>query len=338
MRTYQFTDAISLDSLQLVERPDPRPGPHDVVIRMGAAALNFRDVAMLRGDYHIGVSPPLVPLSDGAGEVIAVGEAVTRHRVGDLVCPTYLPDWHDGPFSADRVRRRLGGPTDGVLTELMCVHEAEAARAPAHLDATEAAALPVVAVTAWRVLYRVGSLRPGETLLVQGSGAISTTALQLAKAGGARCIAVLRDDRHADTMKTLGADVVLANGSAPDWPQQVHEATGGRGADVAINVAGGKTLTSTVAATKLGGTVHLVGFASESAAELDLFEAIRHGTTFHTATAGSRADFEAFVRTCEQHRFRPAIAKVFTLARLREALDLLGRGGHCGKVVLRTEF
>ncbi|HEY3795687.1 MAG TPA: NAD(P)-dependent alcohol dehydrogenase [Bradyrhizobium sp.] len=338
MRCYEFSDAISLQSLHLVERPDPVPGAHDIVIRMRAAAFNFRDVAMLRGNYHVGVSPPLIPLSDGAGEVIQTGQAVKRFRVGDLVCPTYLPDWHSGPIELGRVRRRLGGPTDGVLTELMCVREDEAVHAPSHLGVTEAATLPVAAATAWRVLYRSGSLRPGETLLVQGAGGISTTALQLAKAGGARCIAVLRDDRHVNAIRELGADVVLTSGNSPDWPQQVREATGGNGADVAVNVAGGKTLTSTVAATKLGGIVHLVGFVSDPVAELDLFEAIRHGTTFHTATAGSREDFEAFVGASELHGIRPAIAKVFALSELRSALEFLERGGHCGKVVLKLEF
>src|SRR6185437_12929742 len=184
MRCYEFSEAISLDALRVVERPDPEPGPNDLVIRMHAAAFNFRDIAMLRGKYHIDVSPPLIPLSDGAGEVIQVGKSVTQFGIGDLVCPTYLPDWHNGPIQADRVRRRLGGPTDGVLTELMCVREDEAVRAPSQLDATEAATLPLAAATTYRVLYRTGVLRPGETLLIQGAGAISTTALQLAKAGG----------------------------------------------------------------------------------------------------------------------------------------------------------
>jgi NADPH:quinone reductase-like Zn-dependent oxidoreductase len=338
MRCYEFSDAISLQSLHLVERPDPTPRANEIVIRMHAAAFNFRDVAMLRGNYHVGVSPPLIPLSDGAGEVIQTGRAAKRFRVGDLVCPAYLPDWHSGPIEAGRARRRLGGPTDGVLTELMCVGEDEAVRAPSHLDAAEAATLPVAAATSWRVLYRSGALRPGETLLVQGAGGISTTALQLAKAGGARCISVLRGDRHANVMKQLGADVVLTSGNSPDWPQQVREATGGNGADVAINVAGGKTLTSTVAATKLGGIVHLVGFVSDPVAELDLFEAIRHGTTFHTATAGSREDFEAFVDASELHRLRPMIAKIFALDDLRSAIEFFEQGGHCGKVVLKLEF
>jgi NADPH:quinone reductase-like Zn-dependent oxidoreductase len=175
-------------------------------------------------------------------------------------------------------------------------------------------------------------------LLVQGAGAVSTTALQLAKAGGARCISVVRDDRHVEALKVLGADLVLANGSAPTWPRQVREATNGAGADVALNVAGGKTLTSTIAATKLEGIVHLVGFVADPIAELDLFEAIRHGTTFHAATAGSREDFKAFVRTSDQHGFRPAVAKVFTLTEFCDAVAFFGQGGHCGKVVVKLEF
>jgi NADPH:quinone reductase-like Zn-dependent oxidoreductase len=338
MRCYEFSDAISLKSLLLVERPDPIPRSKDIVIRMRAAAFNFRDIAMLRGKYHIGVSPPLIPLSDGAGEVIQVGEAVTRFRVGDLVCPSYLPDWHSGPIQAEQVCRRLGGPTDGVLTELVCVDETEAVHSPSHLDATEAATLPVAAATTYRVLYRTGALRPGETLLIQGAGAISTTALQLARAGGVRCISVLRSDQHVSDLKSLGAEIILTHGDSPHWPEEVRKATAGGGADVAVNVAGGKTLTATVSATKLGGVVHLVGFAANSVAELDLFEAIRHGTAFFTATAGSREDFEAFVRVSETHSLRPAIAKVFSLKDLQPAIEFVERGGHLGKVVLKLDF
>ena len=338
MRCYEFSNAISLKSLRLVERPDPTPGRKDIVVHMRAAAFNYRDIAMLRGNYHIDVRPPLVPLSDGAGEVTRVGEAVTRFRVGDLVCPNYLPDWHFGSIRADLVRRRLGGPTDGVLAEFMCLPEDEAVRAPSHLNVTEAACLPVAAATAYRVLFRAGSLRPGETLLVQGAGAISTTALQLAKVSGARCICVLRGDQWVGALKELGAEVVLTNGGSPDWPEEVRKATAGRGADVALNVAGGKTLTPTVAATKLSGVVHLIGFVADAAAELNLFEAIRHGTTFITATAGSREDLEAFVRVAELHKLRPAIAKAFSIRDLAHAIEHLERGGHFGKTVLNLDF
>jgi NADPH:quinone reductase-like Zn-dependent oxidoreductase len=220
----------------------------------------------------------------------------------------------------------------------MCVREDEAVRAPSQYDAIEAASLPVAAATTWRVLFRNGALHPGETLLVQGAGAISTTAIQLAKAAGARSISVLRDDDHASALKKVGADIVLTSGGSSDWPRDVREATDGKGVDVAVNVAGGKTLTATVSATKLSGIVHLVGFAAGSTAELDIFEAIRHGTAFFTATAGSREDFEAFVRTAEQHALRPTIAKVFALKDLPAAVEFVERGGHLGKVVLKLDF
>jgi NADPH:quinone reductase-like Zn-dependent oxidoreductase len=338
MRCYLFCEGMTLDHLRVVERPDPTPGPHDIVLRMCAAALNFRDLAIVSGHYHVGVSPPLVPLADGAGEVVAVGREVSRFRIGDLACPSYLPDWIDGPIRARLARRRLGGPTDGVLSELMCLHEEEAVRAPRHLDAAEAAVLPVAAATAWHSLYQLGSLHPGETVLIQGTGGISTTALQLAQAGGARAIVVTRRDRHVDALKALGAEAVLTNGATAGWPDDVLKLTDQIGADVSTNVAGGATLTHSIIATKLGGVVHQVGYASATTAELDIFAAIRQATTIRVATAGNRESFEAYVRAAERHSIRPAVAGVFELANIRGAFDYLAEGGHLGKVALKVNF
>ncbi|WP_024506472.1 NAD(P)-dependent alcohol dehydrogenase [Bradyrhizobium sp. ARR65] len=338
MRCYAFFKTISLDDLVLTERPDPVPGPRDIVLRMRAAALNFRDLAIVRGHYHVGVSPPLVPVSDGAGEVIQIGSEVTRFRIGDLVCPTYLPEWIDGPIRPWNVRRRLGGPSDGVLSELMCLHEDEAVCAPRHLDAAEAAQLPVAAATAWHSLFQLGSVRPGETVLIQGSGGISTIALQLAHAAGARTIMVTRNDRHADTLRTLGADDVLGNGAAESWPNDVLNLTDQRGAEISVNVAGGNTLTRSIAATRMGGLVHLVGYAAGIIADLDIFTAIRHATTIHVATAGNRENLEDFVRAAERHKIRPVIAKAFRAEQIRDAFAFLARGGHLGKVGLILDF
>jgi NADPH:quinone reductase-like Zn-dependent oxidoreductase len=171
MRAYLYEERIALDGLVLVERPDPEPGPRDVVLRMRAAALNYRDLAIASGHYHIAVEPPLVPVSDGAGEVVHIGAEVTRVRLGDLACPVYLPDWIEGPDNPAVIRRRMGGPSDGVLSEFVCLHEEEVVRAPADLEPAEAAILPVASVTAWHSLYRFGSLRPAETLVVLGRGA-----------------------------------------------------------------------------------------------------------------------------------------------------------------------
>jgi NADPH:quinone reductase-like Zn-dependent oxidoreductase len=176
-----------------------------MVLRMRAVELNYRDLAIARGHYHVAVSPPLVPLSDGAGEVVSIGSKVRRVRVGELACPVYLPDWIDGPISPRVGRRRLGGPSDGVLAEMMCLNEQDVVRAPAHLDAAEAATLAVTAVTAWHSLYEIGNVAPGEAVSVQGSGGVSTAALQFARAGGARVIAVVRGERHATALRRLGA-------------------------------------------------------------------------------------------------------------------------------------
>ncbi len=337
MRAYQFEGDFTPESLRLVERPDPTPGERDIVLRMRAVAVNYRDLAIMRGEYHARVSPPLIPLSDGVGEVVQAGPAVTRFQVGDLACPTYLPRWIDGPLTRDRIERRLGGPNDGVLSELMCLPEHEAVRAPKHLDPAEAATLPVSGVTTWHSLFDLDRLRPDETVLVQGSGGVSTIAIQLATAAGARAIAVTRTDRYADRLRDLGADQVLTTDSSPDWPSRIAGHTAG-GVDAAINTAGGPTLTPTIAATRIGGRVHLVGYAAGRLADLDVFTAIQHATTIHLARGGNRTDFESLVETLERHHIRPAVDRVFPLEKLTDAFEHLSHGGHFGKVVIAPTF
>lgn len=329
----QFEDDFSMGSLRRVQRPDPAPGQREVVLRMRAVALNFRDLAIMRGEYHARVSLPLVPVSDGVGEVVQVGSAVTRFDVGDLACPIYLPDWVDGPIRPHHVARRLGGPSDGVLAELVCLPEREAVRVPPHLDVVEAATLPVAGVTAWHSLFELDRLRPEETILVQGSGGVSTIAMQLASAAGARVIVVTRGNRHEDRLRTLGAEDVISSEANPDWPARVIATTQG-GAAVALNIAGGDTLTPTIAATRMGGRVHVVGYAADRAATLDIFTAIQRATTIRIATGGSRSDFEALVVAMRRHGIDPILDRVFPLAGLTDAFDHLARGGHLGKVVV----
>lgn len=334
MKAYAYVDRVSLDDLRPIELPDPKPGSHDVVLRMQAVALNYRDLAISRGHYHINVTPPLVPISDGAGEVIAIGDKVTRLRVGDLACPTYLLDWIDGPCNAAVVHRRLGGPDNGVLSEFFCANEEALVRAPAHLEPAEAATLPVTAVTAWHSLYRLGSLRPGQIVVVLGSGGVSTAAVQIAKAGGARVIAVTRCKSKAKQLREIGAHEVVTSGESDEWPHRVTEITGGHGADVVVDVVGAGSLSRSILALRIRGCVHLVGYAAGTSASFDIFDAIRHGATIHAATAGNRADFEALVRVFEQHQLKPAVHKTFPVSKLRDAFDELAAGGVFGKVVL----
>lgn len=332
MRVWSYVDRVALDDLQLVERPDPTPGPHDVVLRMRAAALNYRDLAIAAGHYHVAVGAPLIPVSDGVGEVVEVGAQVTRFRVGDLACPTYLPDWLDGPISGRVARRRLGGPCDGVLAELMCLHEDEAVRAPAHLDLAEAATLPVAPVTAWHSLFQSSTVRPGETVLVQGTGGVSTAAIQFARAAGARVVSIVRSEHHTAALRELGAHEVLPWGADADWPGRVMAATGG--IDVAVNVAGGDTLAAMILTLGAGGRLHQVGYAAGTSATIDIFEAIRHAATILVATAGSRQDLENMAAAMELHGLRPAVATTFPVTQLREAMAALHGGGHVGKVVV----
>lgn len=334
MKAYAYLDRISLDSIALVDRPDPTPGPHDVVLRMRAAALNYRDLAIARSHYHIAVQPPLVPLSDGAGEVIEVGRKASRVRLGEIACPVYLPEWIDGPPSPRVLRRRLGGPSDGVLSEFLCLNEQEIVRAPAHLGAIEAATLPITAVTAWQSLYQLGSLRPGETLVVLGTGGVSTAALQFARSGGVRVIAIVRRQEQRLRMSEFGADDVILASDRTKWPQRVLELTAGRGADAVLDVVGGSSIGDSIAASRHGGTVHVVGYAADTSANFDIFEAIRRAITIRVAVAGNRDSFEALIRVMERQAIRPAVARIFPVERWRDAFECLAGGGHFGKIVL----
>jgi NADPH:quinone reductase-like Zn-dependent oxidoreductase len=328
MQTYLYPDRISLAALDLVERPDPAPGPHDVVLEMRAASINYRDVAIARGDYGA-FAAPLVPLSDGAGVVVARGSAVTRFSVGDLVCPVYVPDWIAGSLQEGFARRRLGGPLDGVLAERVRVHEADAVKAPAHLDAVEAATLPIAAVTVWQTLFADDGVRPGDVVAVQGTGGVSLFTVQLARAAGCRVLVVTRSaERHAE-LERLGADVLDANG---DWRARLLALTHGRGVDRFVDVLG--DVARLVPLVRVGGTIAIVGFVETTHTTLDLPATIRRGITLRAQSAGSRASFEALVRTLEVTKLRPKIDRVLPFERARDAWPALERGRPFGKVVI----
>lgn len=258
---------------------------------------------------------------------------MTRFRAGDLVCPLYLPDWTDGRPTPDKLRRRLGGPDDGLMAELVCVREEAAVRAPSYLDAAEAATLPVAAVTPWHCLFELGQVRPGETVVTLGTGGVSLAALQFARIAGARVIAVTRRGEHEAGLRTLGAAAVIIDRSNT-WPGRVMQLTAGIGADVVVDVVGAESVERSIAATRHGGLVHLIGYAAGEQARFDIFEAIRHAVTLRIATAGSRRDFEALILAMEQYQLHPPIDRVFPVADYQAAFEHLQRGGHFGKVVL----
>ncbi|MBO4220861.1 NAD(P)-dependent alcohol dehydrogenase [Bradyrhizobium neotropicale] len=333
MKAYAYVDRIALERLVEIDQPDPVPGEHDVVVAMKAAALNYRDLAIADGDYHIEVQPPLIPVSDGAGEVVAVGKSVRRFRVGDRVCAVYLPDWTHGPIRREVAARRLGGPSNGVLRELMCASEEDFVMAPRHLSFEEAATLPIASVTAWQSLFVNGSVKPGDNVLVQGTGGVSIAAIQLARSAGARVISVVRTDKHRETLYRLGASDVLLSDD-PSWHRQLFAVTRAVGANVIVNVAGGETVSDALLAASGAATIHLVGYAAGKMVTFDMFEAIRRAAKFLVAAAGSRASFQELVKLLELEEIRPLIAQRFSVRNHREGMDSLRRGGHLGKVVL----
>lgn len=334
MQAFAFENRLALDDLRAVDRPTPSPGPRQVLLRMRAAALNYRDLSIARGEY--GSYPlPLVPVSDGAGTIEAVGSEVRRFRVGELVCPSYVPDWIAGPIRQETATRRLGGPADGVLRELMCVDEEAVVRAPAHLTAAEAATLPIAGVTAWQALFAEGRVTAGQTVAVQGSGGVSLFVVQLARAAGVRVLSLLRGDGRRAALERLGAEVF--DSTLPDWPERALAATGGHGVDLFVDVVGGPMLSKTIAATRVGGTVVLLGYVGGTSVTLDLLTVIRRAVTLHAVSGGSRTSFEELVRFLEMHELRPVVDARFAFDKVRAAYEYLRDGKPLGKVIIDFE-
>jgi NADPH:quinone reductase-like Zn-dependent oxidoreductase len=326
--------AWGVENLVLTERPEPRPGPGQVVVRMRAASLNYRDLLMVRGEYNPKQRLPLVPCSDGSGEVVAVGEGVTRAAVGDRVCPTFHQRWIAGEPSRELLRGTLGGPLDGTLAELMAVDEQGLVRVPEHLSDAEAATLPCAALTAWNALVTEGRVTAGETVLVQGTGGVSIFALQLAVLLGARVIATSSRDEKLARARELGAWETINYREQPAWGARAGELTGGRGVDLVVEVGGAGTLEQSLRAVRPGGTIAMIGVLSGAATELRLNSVLMRKIRVQGIIVGPRESFAAMSRAIAHHRLRPVVDRVFPLAETREAFDYLASGRHFGKVVI----
>lgn len=333
MRAIELRERGGLEHLTLTERPDPTPGPGDVVIQLKAASLNFRDLAIARGSYGT-FDLPIIPVSDGAGEVVATGAGVERFAVGDRVSPLYVMDWLAGPPSADVVARRLGGPQDGVLADYICVPQHAAVRSPAHMSDAEVACLPIAGLTAWQALFVQGNVRPGDVVVVQGSGGVSVFALQLAAAAGARVIATSSSDAKLERLRAMGASEGINYRDQPQWHEAVDALTGGRGADHVIEVVGGDNLNRSIAATRIGGTISLIGFLDSPTASINLPEAFRRVLNLQAISVGNRAGHEALIAACEASNLHPVIDRAFPLTETVAAFEHLASGQHFGKVVI----
>ena len=333
MRAIEIRGAFGLDNLALVERPEPVAGPGQVIVAMRAASLNYRDLMMILGQYNPKQKLPLIPCSDGAGVVEAVGPGVTRWAIGDRVTTTLNPRWIAGEPARELVRSTLGGPFDGVLQERMVMSEEGVVRVPSHLSDAEAATLPCAALTAWSALD-AGDIGAGDTVLVQGTGGVAVFALQLAKLRGARVIATTRRAERAERLLALGAEEVIDSRQNLDWGAKAREAAGGRGVDLVVEIGGAGTLEQSLKAVRIGGTVGLIGILDGNAAAIHLTLIFMQAIRLQGVLVGSRETFERMNRAIELHKIRPVIDRIYPWTEARTALEGMAAGEHFGKICL----
>jgi NADPH:quinone reductase-like Zn-dependent oxidoreductase len=335
MRTYTLQATGDLAGIIPVDRDPPTPGPHDVLVRVRAASLNKRDLFILNGTYPMPTKRGVVPLSDGAGEVVAVGDRVTRLRIGDRVAGNYFARWKSGPL-APEVFDQLGCTLDGMLTELALLDEQWAVKVPEHLSWAQAAALPCAAVTAWNSLVGPVPLQAGQTVLTLGTGSVSLFVLQLAKAMGARVIVTTSSNEKAERLRALGADVVINYLEVPEWSAAVREATGGRGADLVVETMGADTIEQSMRSVGLHGQVMLLIVRGVRKPDLQISSQAYGASmaTIRRVFVGNRTSFEAMNRAIAQAELRPVIDRVFGFAEARDAYRYYMQGTSFGKVVI----
>ncbi|MES2940525.1 MAG: NAD(P)-dependent alcohol dehydrogenase [Pseudomonadota bacterium] len=321
-----------LDHLELVEEDPPQPGPGELLVRIRACALNYRDLFTVRG--QVPFTDGRVPLSDGAGDVVAAGEGVDAFKAGDRVVSTFYPRWPGGEMTP-ATRREIPGETfDGYAREWVCLPAHCFTTAPAGTTHAEAAALTCTGVTAWRGLVTCGQVKPGETVLVLGTGSVSLFALQFAKAAGARVIATSSSEGKLEQLRRLGADAVIDYKAVPDWGRAAKELTNGRGVDHVVEVGGPATLAQSIAACRIGGHIALVGVLTGFAGEVSIPALFSNQIRISGISIGSRADQEDMVRAIEVNRIKPVVDRSFALQDIAAAFAYYEAQKHFGKVCL----
>lgn len=332
MKVWQVAHEWSIDAMELADRPEPAPGPGQIVVRMRAASLNYRDLLTVTGQGG-GYKLPLIPFSDGAGEVAAVGQGVSRVAVGDRVCPMFFQSWFDGGPSASGRRLALGGTRPGVLQELMLLDAEGVTGIPDHLSFAEAATLPCAALTAWRALFDEAQLRPGQTILVQGTGGVSIFALQFAKMAGATVIVTSSSDEKLARAKALGADHTINYRAVTEWGKAAADWAGG-GVDHIVEVGGKDTFQQSIEAARVGGTILVIGVLSGFAQQISIPSLFSKNLHVIGLSVGSRRMFENMASAIGQNRMKPVIDRTLDFAEVPDALRLMQQAGHFGKIAI----
>ena len=333
MKSYAI-ESFGIDGLKVVERPAAKPGHGQVLVRWKAFSLNFRDLMVIKGIYNPKLRLPMAPLSDGAGVIEAVGEGVTRVKVGERVTSVFLQDWHGGGLTDALTRSALGGAIDGVLSEASVLSEQGVLPFPEHLGFEEAATLPCAALTAWNALISSGDLKAGDTVLVQGTGGVSLFALQFAKMSGARVVATSSSDAKLARARELGADVLINYKTTPEWGDAARKLTGGVGVDHVVEVGGAGTYAQSMRAVRAGGRISVIGVLAGGGGQISLLPMLMRNLVAQGIFVGSRDMLEAMNRAIAMHKMRPVIDRTFGFHEVAEALRHMESGSHFGKIVV----
>ncbi|MBD2336747.1 NAD(P)-dependent alcohol dehydrogenase [Calothrix sp. FACHB-156] len=337
MKTYVLQSNAGIDALKLTDRPEPQPGAGQVLIKIKATALNYRDLLVAEGAYGAGVKYPLVPMSDGAGEVVAIGEGVTRVKVGDRVAGIFFQDWISGALTKEKMKSDLGGGIDGMLSEYVVLHQDGLVILPNHISYIQGATLPCAAVTAWHALVTKGNITEGNTILLLGTGGVSLFALQFAKIFGAKVILSSSSDHKLAQALVLGADQTINYKTTPDWEKQVYAMTDRIGVDHVVEVGGAGTLPKSLQAVRVGGRVSLIGVLSGRGNEIDPMPILFKSITLQGIYVGSRKMFEAMNQVIQNSQLQPVIDRVYPFTQAQEAYHYLKSASHFGKVVIELD-
>ena len=334
MKAYEINE-FGIDNLTLTDREEPTAQGTEVKVKFHAASLNYRDLMMVKGVYNPRLKTPLVPFSDGAGEVVEIGESVTKFKIGDRVMPIFMQGWIDGAIDAKKGRTALGGDLDGCLREFGTFDEQGLVCIPDHFSYEEAATLPCAAVTAYHALHESCGIKPDSTVLLQGTGGVSIFALQMASVLGCRTIITSSSDEKLERAKELGATDLINYKTTEDWDKKVLELTEKRGVDTVVEVGGAGTMQKSVNAVKVGGHVAVIGVLSGKG-EFNPTSILMKSVRLQGIYVGSRQMFEDMNRVFGQYtHLKPVIDKTFGFGEVRDALKYMESGSHFGKIVVK---
>jgi NADPH:quinone reductase-like Zn-dependent oxidoreductase len=325
--------AFGLDKLEQVDREKPAAGPGEVLVRFEAASVNPRDYQIITGQFTPNVPFPLVPLSDGAGIVEAVGEGISRVSIGDRVTPTFFPKWISGEALHSERSVSSGLEAPGTLREYGVYLESAVVRAAPHLSAPEAACFPCAGLTAWTALVTMSRISPGDTVLLQGTGGVAMAGLSFAKALGAQVIILSSSDQRLERARELGADHCINYVATADWGSRAYEIAG-HGVDAVIEIGGTGTLENSLAAIRHGGHVNIIGYMTGIDMDITVFPLIIKNAQLHGIGTGNRDSYEAMVEFVSEHEIRPKISSDFSMTEAATALETLAQGGHMGKIIV----